>query len=77
MAALAGLVAAGIAAVRLPQAQIKAFARSRGTRAKTDRIDAELRAALMIFRREAGRELADENFVTLRAYTINRAHSWR
>ena len=33
------LVAAGIAAVQLPPAQIKAFAQSRGTRAKTDRID--------------------------------------
>lgn len=33
------LSAAGIVAVQLPPAQIKAFALSRGTRAKTDRID--------------------------------------
>ena len=33
----ATLVAAGIEAVQLPPAQIKAFALSRGTRAKTDR----------------------------------------
>ena len=36
------LDAAGIVTRQLPPAQIKAFAASRGTRAKTDRIDAEL-----------------------------------
>lgn len=38
---------AGIATRQLPPAQIKAFAASRGTRAKTDRIDAELIARFM------------------------------
>lgn len=38
----AALDAAGIETRQLPPAQIKAFAASRGTRAKTDRIDAEL-----------------------------------
>ena len=41
------LAAAEIVAVQLPPAQIKAFALSRGTRAKTDRIDAELIARFM------------------------------
>lgn len=43
------LSAAGIVAVQLPPAQIKSFALSRGTRAKTDRIDAELIARFMAF----------------------------
>jgi len=38
----AALAAAGIKARQLPPAHIKAFAASRGTRAKTDRIDAKL-----------------------------------
>ncbi len=45
----AALDAAGIAARQLPPAQINAFATSRGTRAKTDRIDAELIARFMAF----------------------------
>ena len=40
---------------------IKAFALSRGTRAKTDRIDAELIARFMACRPRAGRERPDEN----------------
>ncbi|MFX0543875.1 IS110 family transposase [Roseovarius sp. S4756] len=40
---------AGIAARKLPFAQIKSFAPSRGTRAKTDRGDAELIARFMMF----------------------------
>lgn len=67
------LVDANIATVQLPPAQIKSFARSRGTRAKTDRIDAELIAAFMVFRPEAGRTLPDETIVTLRTYTTKRA----
>ena len=51
------LDAAGIATRQLPPAQIKAFAASCGTRAKTDRIDAELIARFMTFRPEAGRNL--------------------
>lgn len=63
------LSAAGIAAVQLPPAQIKAFALSRGTRAKTDRIDAELIARFMAFRPEAGRELPDGNRRIFRTLT--------
>lgn len=51
------LDAAGIATRQLPPAQIKAFAASWGTRAKTDRIDAELIARFMLFRPDAGRTL--------------------
>jgi transposase len=49
--------AAGIAARQLPPTQIKAFAARRGTRAKTDRIDAELIARFMAFTPDAGRTL--------------------
>lgn len=45
---------------------IKAFALSRGTRAKTDRIDAELIARFMACRPRAGRERPDENLRILR-----------
>ena len=51
----ASLEAAGIEARQLAPAQVKAFGRSRGTLAKTDRIDAELIACFMAFRPEAGR----------------------
>jgi transposase len=57
----------------LPPAQIKAFALSRGTRAKTDRIDAELIARFMQFRPEVGRRLPSENLRILRALTTRRA----
>ena len=67
------LVAAGIDATQLPPAQIKAFALSRGTRAKTDRIDAELIARFMLFLPEAGRRLPSENLRILRALTTRRA----
>lgn len=66
------LVAAGTAAGQLPPAQIKAFAVSRGTRAKTDRIDAELIARFMVFRPEAGRKLPSENLRILRSLTTRR-----
>ncbi|MBU2961892.1 IS110 family transposase [Citreicella sp. C3M06] len=66
------LAAAGIDAVQLPPAQIKAFALSRGTRAKTDRIDAELIARFVAFRPEAGRELPNENLRVLRTLTTRR-----
>lgn len=66
------LAAAGIVAVQLSPAQIKAFALSRGTRAKTDRIDAELIARFMAFRPEAGRELPEENLRILRTLTTRR-----
>lgn len=66
------LAAAGIKAVQLPPAQIKAFALSRGTRAKTDRIDAELIAHFMAFRPDSGRELPDGNLRVLRTLTTRR-----
>ena len=69
----ATLVAAGIDAGQLPPAQIKAFALSRGIRAKTDRIDAEMIARFMLFRPETGRGLPSENLRILRALTTRRA----
>jgi transposase len=69
----ARLVEAEIEAVQLPPAQIKAFALSRGTRAKTDRIDAELIARLMLSRPEAGRTQPNESSRILRALTAQRA----
>lgn len=68
----AELDAAGIAARQLPPAQIKAFAASRGTRAKTDRIDAELIARFMAFRPDAGRNLPAQKLRLLRALTSKR-----
>jgi len=67
------LDAAGLDAGQLPPAQIKAFARSRGTRAKTDRIDAELIARFIVFRPDAKRKLPTENVRILRALTTKRA----
>lgn len=67
------LVAAEINAKQLPPAQIKAFAMSRGTRAKTDRIDAELIARFMLFRPDAGRTLPSDNLRILRSLTTRRA----
>lgn len=66
------LGAAGIATWQLPPAQIKAFAASRGTRAKTDRIDAELIARFMAFRPDAGRELPHDKLRLLRMLTSKR-----
>ena len=66
------LDAAGIATRQLPPAQIKAFAASRGTRAKTDRIDAELIARFMVFRPDAGRTLPHEKIRLLRALVSKR-----
>ena len=68
----AALDGAGVETRQLPPAQIKAFAASRGTRAKTDRIDAELIARFMAFRPEAGRELPHEKLRLLRALTSKR-----
>jgi transposase len=66
------LDAAGIATRQLPPDQIKAFAASRGTRAKTDRIDAELIAQFMAFRPDAGRSLPHEKIRLLRALASKR-----
>ncbi len=63
---------ADVATRQLPPAQIKAFAASCGTRAKTDRIDAELIARFMAFRPEAGRSLPHEKLRLLRALTSKR-----
>ena len=67
------LEAEGVAARQVPPAQVKAFAQSRGTRAKTDRIDAELIARFFAFRPEAGRNLPAEKLRLLRALTSKRA----
>ena len=67
------LEAEGVAARQVPPAQVKAFAQSRGTRAKTDRIDAELIACFFAFRLEAGRSLPTEKLRNLRALTSKRA----
>ncbi|MTH62637.1 IS110 family transposase [Paracoccus litorisediminis] len=69
----ARLEAEGVAARQVPPAQVKAFAQSCGTRAKTDRIDAELIARFFAFRPEAGRSLPAENLRLLRALTSKRA----
>lgn len=66
------LEGAGVATRQLPPAQIKAFAASRGTRAKTDRIDAELIARFMAFRPDAGRTLPHEKIRLIRALTSKR-----
>lgn len=63
----------GVAARQVPPAQVKAFAQSHGTRAKTDRIDAELIARFFAFRPEAGRSLPAEKLRLLRALTSKRA----
>ncbi|RWR07149.1 IS110 family transposase [Paenirhodobacter populi] len=67
------LVTARIEAVQLPPAQIKPFALSRGTRAKTGRIDARLIARFMLFTPEVGRRLPSENLRILRTLTTRRA----
>lgn len=69
----AALDAAAVTTRQLPPAQIKAFAASRGTRAKTDRIDAELIARFMAFRPDAGRRLPHEKLRLLRALASKRA----
>jgi len=57
----------------VPPAQVKALAQSRGTRAKTDRIDAALIARFFAFRPEAGRSLPAEKIRLLRALMAKRA----
>jgi transposase len=52
---------------------VKAFAQSRGTHAKTDRIDAERIARFFAFRPEAGRSLPAEKLFLLRYLTTKRA----
>jgi transposase len=69
----ARLDAEGIIARQVPPAQVKAFAQSRGTRAKTDRIDAELIARFLAFRPEAGRGLPAEKLRVLRSLASKRS----
>ncbi|WP_206338540.1 hypothetical protein [Antarcticimicrobium sediminis] len=57
---------------QLPPAQIKTFAASRGTRAKADRIDAEIIARFMAFRPDAGRNLPHKKRPILRSLTSKR-----
>jgi len=66
------LEGAGVATWQLPPAQIKAFAASWGTRAKTDRNDAELIARFMAFRPDAGHTLPHEKIRRIRALTSKR-----
>ncbi|MGR3248704.1 MAG: IS110 family transposase [Paracoccus sp. (in: a-proteobacteria)] len=63
----------GVAARQVLPAQMKAFAQSRGTRAKTGRIDAELIARFFAFRPEAGRSLPAEKIRLLKALTSKKA----
>ncbi|MBW3245445.1 IS110 family transposase [Epibacterium sp. DP7N7-1] len=63
----------GVEARQVAPTQVKAFARSLGTRAKTDRFDAELIARFLIFRPDAGRVLPAEHRRLLRALTTKRA----
>lgn len=51
---------------------VNAFAASRGTRARTDRTDAELIARFMLFRPDAGRVLPHEKLRLLRALSSRR-----
>ena len=67
------LEAEGVPARQVPPAQVKAFAQSRGTCAKTDRIDAELIARFFAFRPDAGRNLPAEKLRLLRALTSKRS----
>jgi transposase len=67
------LDANGVVARQVPPAQVKAFGQSRGTRAKTDQIDAELIARFFAFRPEAGRSLPAEKLRLLRALASKRA----
>ncbi len=67
------LEAEGVAARQVPAVQVKAFAQSRGTRAKTDRIDAELIARFFVFGPAADRSLPAEKLRLLRALTSKRA----
>ena len=69
----AALEVEGVTARQVPPAQVKAFTQSCGTRAKTDRIDAELIARFFAFRPEAGRSLPAEKLRLLRALTSKRA----
>ncbi|MBU2961439.1 transposase [Citreicella sp. C3M06] len=63
------LKSASIDVRQVPPAHAKAFARSLGTRARSDRTDAELIARFIIFRPGGGRALPAEHHRLLRALT--------
>lgn len=65
--------AEGVAARQPPPAQVKAFAQSLGTRAKTDRIDAELVACFFARQPEASRSIPAEKLRRLRTLRSKRA----
>lgn len=66
------LEAAGLDVRQVNPAQVRAFARSAGARAKTDRLDAACLAAFCAFRPEAGRRLNDESIRHIRALVTAR-----
>lgn len=71
----------GVAAGQLSLGEVKAFAQSRGARATTDRIDAELIACFFAFRLEAGRSFPAEEQRLFRTLMSKRAqllemHKW-
>jgi transposase len=61
------LDAAGLFVRQVPPAHVRAFARSCGARAKTDRIDAQILAAFAALRPDAGRSMHDRSLRDLRA----------
>jgi transposase len=63
----------GIAARHLPRTQVKVLAQSRGTRSKTDRIDAELIARCLALRPDERRCIPAEKLCLLRALTSKRS----
>ena len=65
----------GVDARQLPPGQIKAFAKSLGKRAKTDRIDAMIIAMFMEFRPDAGRKRPRDKLRELRALVRFRAQT--
>lgn len=67
------LAEVGFDARQLPPAQIRFFTASCGTRAKTDKIDAEMIARFLAFRPEAGRCIPSEKLRDLKALTTKRA----
>lgn len=66
------LDAAGLAVRQVNPAQVRAFARSLGAKAKTDGIDARILARFCAFRPEAGRGLNDESLRHIRALVTAR-----
>jgi|SRR6056297_267187 len=69
--ACSALLEAEVAVARqVPPTQVKAFSQSRGTRAKTDRIDAELIARFFSFHPEAGCSLPVEKATHSQSFNV-------